>query len=138
MDNPGKLWVGSVVIETRPAMFHRLVEFWCQALYYRPREPLDDWALLHDPHQSGPNIAIQQAKEEDEVPVAAGRFHLDLYSNDPECEVDRLVGLGASIVEPAQEGRDFVTLSDPDGNLFDVIDTRGYSPGGYRFGQRGP
>ena len=114
-------------------MFHRLVEFWCQALYYSPREPLDDWALLRDPRQSGPNIAIQQAKGEDEVPGPMGRFHLDLYSSDPEVEVDRLLGLGASIVEPAQEGRDFVTLSDPDGNLFDVIDKRGY-----RFGQRGP
>ena len=33
--------------------------------------------------------------------------------------------------EPAREGRDFVTLLDPDGNPFDVIDTRGFV-----FGQR--
>jgi hypothetical protein len=33
--------------------------------------------------------------------------------------------------EAAQEGRDFVTLTDPDGNLFDIIDTRGFV-----FGQR--
>lgn len=130
--------MGSIVIETRPSMFRRLVEFWCQALHYSPREPLDDWALLRDPHKSGPSIAIQRAKEEDEVPGPVGRFHLDLYSNDPEVEIHRLLGLGASIVEPAQKGRDFVTLSDPDGNLLDVIDTRGYTPGGYQFGQRSP
>jgi hypothetical protein len=33
--------------------------------------------------------------------------------------------------EPAQEGRDFVTLADPDGNPFDVISTYGFA-----FGQR--
>ena len=138
MSESGKLWVGSIVIETRPASFHRLVEFWCKALHYLPREPLEDWALLRDPHKSGPNIAIQQAKAEDEVPGPVGRFHLDLYSRDPEAEVRRLLGLGASTVEPAREGRDFVTLADPDGNLFDVIDTRGYATGGYKFGQRSP
>ncbi len=106
-------------------MFHRLVQFWSEALHYVAREPLGDWALLSDPHQSGPNIAIQQAREEDEVPGPAGRFHLDLYSDDPEVEVQRLLGLGASMVEPAQKGRDFVTLADPDGNLLDVIDARG-------------
>ncbi len=138
MSEPGKLWVGSIVIETRPATFHQLVEFWSEALHYVPREPLEDWALLRDPHKSGPNIAIQQAKQEDEVPGPVGRFHLDLYSNDPEAEVQRLLGLGASMVEPAQEGRDFVTLADPDGNLLDVIDTRDYVVGSYKFGQRSP
>lgn len=138
MSEPDTLWVGTIVIETKPSSFHRLVEFWCEALHYVPREPLEDWALLRDPRKSGPNIAIQQAKEEDEVPGPVGRFHLDLYSNDPEAEVQRLLGLGASMVEPAQKGRDFVTLADPDGNLLDVIDTRGYVTGGYKFGQRSP
>ncbi len=32
---------------------------------------------------------------------------------------------------PATEGHDFATLADPDGNLFDVIDKKGWS-----FGQR--
>ncbi len=131
MSEPGKLWVGSVVIETRPSSFHRLVKFWCEALHYVPREPLGDWALLRDPLKSGPNIAIQQAPESAEVPGSEGRFHLDLYSSDWKAEVQRLLGLGATMVEPAKEGRDFITLADPDGNLLDVIDSSGY-----KFGQR--
>ncbi len=131
MSGAGKLWVGSVVLETRPAAFARLVEFWCAALGYLPREPLGDWALLQDPERSGPNIAIQQAREGDDVPGPAGRFHLDLYSSDWRGEVERLVRLGATVVEPEQEGRDFVTLADPEGNIFDVI-----KASGYKFGQR--
>ena len=129
---PGRLWVGSVVIETGPSSFHRLVKFWCEALHYVPREPLGDWALLRDPTRSGPNLAIQQASEGDEVSGPEGRFHLDLYSSDWEAETQRLLGLGATMVEPKQEGRDFVTLADPDGNLLDVIDTHYL-----KFGQRG-
>jgi hypothetical protein len=132
MNGPRKLWVGSVVIETRPAGFPRLVKFWCAALGYLAREPLGDWALLQDPEKSGPNIAIQQAPKGDDVPGPAGRFHLDLYSSDWRGEVERLVQLGASVVEPEQEGRDFVTLADPEGNIFDVIEASHY-----QFGQRG-
>lgn len=132
MSEPVHLWVGSVVIETKPSTFHRLVEFWCRALDYVPREPLEDWALLRDPRAIGPNIAIQQTPEE-ELSGPLGRFHLDLYSNDAESEVRRLIGLGASMVEPPRAGRDFVTLADPDGNLLDIIDKRGSS-----FGQRSP
>lgn len=77
-------------------------------------------------------LAIQQASEGDEVSGPEGRFHLDLYSSDWEAETQRLLGLGATMVEPKQEGRDFVTLADPDGNLLDVIDTHYL-----KFGQRG-
>ena len=80
MSEPGRLWVGSVVIETKSSSFHRLVKFWCDALHYVPREPLGDWALLRDPTRSGPNIAIQRTEEEDEVSGPRGRIHLDLYS----------------------------------------------------------
>ena len=131
MSEPGKLWVGSVVIETKPDGFQRLVKFWSDALGYVPREPLEDWALLSDPFKSGPNIAIQQAKEGDDVAGPEGRIHLDLYSSDWRGEVQRLLRLGATIVEPERAGRDFVTLSDPEGNNFDVIQADHY-----RFGQR--
>ncbi len=131
MSEPGKLWVGSIVIETRPAGFSPLIEFWCKALHYVPREPLGEWALLHDPLRNGPNIAIQRVPEGDPVPGPGGRVHLDLYSNDWRAEIQRLLGLGAVIVEPEREGRDFVTLADPEGNVFDVIEAHRY-----RFGQR--
>jgi len=57
------------------------------------------------------------------------RLHLDLHSSEPEHEVQRLLRLGATLRRPAGKGDDFVTLADPDGNLFDVIDKRGWSFG---------
>ncbi len=105
-----------------------MIEFWCSALGYRVREPRDeDFVVLVDPENHGPNIDFQLG----EAPGSDYRFHLDLYSSDPEGETRRLIQLGARLLEPAREGRDFVTLADPDGNPFDVIDKKGF-----HFGQR--
>jgi catechol 2,3-dioxygenase-like lactoylglutathione lyase family enzyme len=122
-----KLWVGSIVMEVKE--FGRMVEFWSAVLGYEPREaPESDWVVLTDPRTSGPNLSLQKVAD---GPGPDYRFHLDLYSSDPEAEVRRVLGLGATLLEPARSGRDFVTLADPDGNPFDVIDTRGFA-----FGQR--
>jgi catechol 2,3-dioxygenase-like lactoylglutathione lyase family enzyme len=127
MAAPGKLWVGSIVVECKA--FPRMISFWKEALGYEAREPpSEDWVVLHDPHGQGPNLSLQKV---DQGPGEDYRFHLDLYSSEPEAEVRRLLGLGATLREPARSGRDFVTLADPDGNPFDVVDTRGF-----RFGQR--
>jgi hypothetical protein len=54
------------------------------------------------------------------------RIHLDLYADDQDAEVERLVSLGAQRVDwdlyPADP--DFVVLADPDGNRFCVIDKK--------------
>jgi catechol 2,3-dioxygenase-like lactoylglutathione lyase family enzyme len=127
MSAPGKLWVGSIVMGCKD--FHPMIAFWKAVLGYEAREPpSEDWVVLFDPHGKGPNISLQK------VPDGPGedyRFHVDLYSSDPEAEVQRVMGLGGALKEAAQEGRDFVTLTDPDGNPFDIIDTRGFV-----FGQR--
>ncbi|MDT5025944.1 MAG: hypothetical protein QOE61_2370 [Micromonosporaceae bacterium] len=51
------------------------------------------------------------------------RNDLDLYSSDQAAEVDRLLGLGASLVDwqDYPEGADFVVLADTEGNRFCVI-----------------
>ncbi len=98
-----------------------MIAFWTAALGYEPREPpTEDWVVLHDPLRKGPNISLQKVAD---GPGEDFRFHFDLYSFDWEEEVQRLLALGATMLEPAREGRDFVTLADPDGNPFDVIDT---------------
>ena len=127
MNAPGKLWIGSIVMEVKD--FEKMMAFWQSALGYQAREPpSEDWVVLHDPHGSGPNLSLQKVAD---GPGEDYRFHLDLYSSDPEGEVERLLGLGATMKEAARSDRDFVTLADPDGNPFDVIDTRGFA-----FGQR--
>lgn len=124
---PGKTWVGSIVIDCKK--WERMIDFWKEALGYefvRPKS--DDWALLYDPQTKGPNLAFQK---DPDGPGPVYWFHFDLYSSDMEGEVQRLLGLGATLVQPAREGFDWVTLVDPDGNPFDVIDTRRF-----KFGQR--
>jgi hypothetical protein len=84
--------------------------------------------VLTDPTGKGPNVSLNRTNE---GRLDDYRLHLDLYSSDPESEVSRLLALGAKLDRPWEKGHDFATLADPDGNLFDVIDKRGWA-----FGQR--
>jgi predicted enzyme related to lactoylglutathione lyase len=113
--------VGSVVIDCND--FDRMFAFWREALRYTPREPADaDWVVLRDPEGTGVNVSLQQVPE---PRIGKNRLHLDLYTQEPEAEVDRLLAIGATrhlaVVEPDS---DFVVLADPEGNLFCVIDKR--------------
>lgn len=53
------------------------------------------------------------------------RVHLDLYTEEQDAEVDRLVALGAARTdwELYPDDPDFVVLADTEGNRFCVIDT---------------
>jgi catechol 2,3-dioxygenase-like lactoylglutathione lyase family enzyme len=111
------LKIGSVVMNCKD--FDRTVAFWQQALGYVAREPADDgWVVLRDPAGSGPNVSVQGTAE---PKYGRNRTHLDLYATDQKAEVERLLKIGATIHQPAQAGRDFVTLADPEGKLFDVV-----------------
>ena len=115
---PGKIWIGSIVVDCTdlPSM----IEFWTQALHYVPRDPPQpDGVILKDPNGHGPNLNLNLTSE---GPLDEYRLHLDLYASEPAAEVERLLHLGATVKRPAEPGHDFVTLADPDGNLFDVID----------------
>lgn len=111
--------VGSVVIDVRD--FDRMMAFWQAALGYRPRNPPtpgDDFMVLKDPTGKGPNVSI------DRMEPLRGRIHLDLYTEDPGGEVERLLRIGATLYHEREPGEDFTVLADPEGNLFCVIDTR--------------
>ena len=114
--------IGSVVINCSdfPAMFR----FWQEALHYVPREePEDGWVVLRDPEGRGVNVSLQRVTE---PRVGRNRFHFDLYTTDPEAEVERLLALGATRHPRRTEpDEDFTVLADPDGNLFCVVDKRG-------------
>jgi hypothetical protein len=123
---PEAVRVGSVVIDCND--FERMMGFWRDALGYEPRdEPEEDWVVLRDPDDVGVQVSLQRVPE---PRIGKNRLHLDLYTADPEGEIERLLALGARryprIPEP---GEDFVTLEDPEHNLFDVIDARGQAPG---------
>lgn len=49
------------------------------------------------------------------------RLHLDLVADDYQADTERAVGLGATEVGEFEEyGAAWVTLSDPEGNVFDI------------------
>ena len=128
----GKIWIGSIVIDCTD--FDRMFRFWSEALHYVPRKPPQGgWVVLKDPEGKGPNVSLNRTSE---GPLKDYRLHLDLYATDPLGELDRLRRLGATVVQPAQEGKDYVTLADPDGNLFDLVDVS-WPPGTeeWTFGQ---
>lgn len=109
-----------------------MMAFWQEALRYVPREAASaDSVVLKDPEGIGPNVSLNLTTE---GPMRDYRIHLDLYSSDPESEVKRLIGLGATLKRSPEDGEDFVTLADPDGNLFDVIDKKGWRHGQYSNG----
>ncbi len=139
------IWVGSIVIDCTD--LPRMIAFWQAALGYVPRDPpAPDGVVLKDPRGRGPNLNLSLSGE---GPLEEYRLHLDLYASDPAAEVERLVRLGATVKLEPHPGAEFVTLADPDGNLFDVIDIHwegkdprrpfgGHGPRAERSGARTP
>ena len=113
--------VGSIVI--RVDDLQRQVEFWSEALDYAPRREYDsdDFVLLRPRAGAGPNISLDRQASERHLPP---RIHLDLYAEDQNAEVERLVGLGARRIDWSgrPDDADYVILEDPEGNRFCVID----------------
>ena len=116
------LRVGSIVIRCR--RFDEMLLFWRAALGYVPRDaPQDGWVVLMDPTGHGPNISLERV----ETPIAPpleelSAIHLDLYTEDQQAEVERLVALGATrYPHETPDDADFVVLVDPDGYRFCVV-----------------
>ncbi len=115
--------IGSIVI--RCYHFDRMMTFWRDALQYVPREPAKNgWVVLRDPANNGPNLSLDQVPERRSGPRS--RLHLDLYTNNREQEVERLIAIGATRYPwRYRPNDDFIVLEDPDGNLFCVVQIDG-------------
>ena len=112
--------IGSVVIDCND--FDTMFAFWAEALGYVPREPPDDgWVVLRDPGGGSVNVSLQRVPERRS---GKNRLHFDLYTDDQDGEVERLLRIGATRHPRTREpDEDFVVLEDPEGNLFCVIVT---------------
>ncbi len=99
-----------------------MLEFWQQALHYVPRKPVESgWVVLSDPKGRSPNISLNQIPEKR---TSRNRLHLDLYTDNREGEVNRLLKIGAKRHRQTYGPEDdFRVLEDPDGNLFCVVQT---------------
>ena len=87
--------IGSIVI--RCYEFNKMLVFWQEALHYVPREPAKDgWVVLRDPEGRGPNVSLDQVPEKRSG--KRSRLHLDLYTDNREGEVERLVRSGQLVI----------------------------------------
>jgi predicted enzyme related to lactoylglutathione lyase len=114
----------------------RLADFWAAALGYvkqdAPPEFMDAWlaagrdpngaAACVDPTGGSPRLYFQKKRK---TPTEVVPIHLDLNVDDREAEVERLVGLGATVVETKTQTTGTFTevwtvMRDPEGNGFCV------------------
>lgn len=111
-----------------------LARFWAQVLDGYEVAPYDDEeierlrALGVDDVEDDPSVLVQPVggasgvrfwfQRVPEVKVVKNRVHVDLTAADPGAEIERLVGLGATVVG---EGGHTIVLADPEGNEFCVL-----------------
>ena len=110
--------IGSIVVHCHE--FESTVRFWQNALHYVPRRPAKDgWVVLRDPNGKGPNLSFQRRERNRSC---RNWMHLDLYTDNQDKDVRRLLQLGAKRYPwRYRPESDFVVLEDPDGNLFCVV-----------------
>lgn len=99
----------------------RLAGFWADVTGWDiGPEPSPQFAVVGGPARPAdcPSLMFIQVPE---GKMAKNRVHLDLAAEDRVAEVDRLVGLGATLVHEKEErGVHWSTLQDPEGNEFCV------------------
>src|SRR5687767_4328265 len=98
----------------------RLADFWAPALGYRRDAPSPPYVSLRDPSGAGPQWLLQRVPE---PKITKNRMHPDLRVGDMDAELDRLLGLGATIVRGPfdDEGWATTVLADPEGNEFCLV-----------------
>jgi catechol 2,3-dioxygenase-like lactoylglutathione lyase family enzyme len=113
--------IGSTVLNVTDIA--RAAAFWTHALGYVRRDSGsadETFVVLRDPARAWSNLSLQLT---DQPKSGLNRVHLDLYTEDQEAEVARLVSIGARRVEPwdYEPGDDHIVMADPDGNEFCIV-----------------
>jgi len=95
----------------------RLSTFWSEVTGYVPLTVKNDFAALAAPDERGVRgILFWQVPE---PKTAKSRMHVDLASRNPENEIERLIELGAQMVEDREgNGTSWTVTLDPEGNEF--------------------
>jgi hypothetical protein len=94
-----------------------LSAFWAEATGYVSLTAREDFAALAAPDERGVRgILFWQVPE---PKAAKSRMHVDLASKEPVADVERLVGLGAKMIERREgNGTSWTVMLDPEGNEF--------------------
>ena len=117
LEHPGL----SVVLDVND--LERSTDFWSAALGYPHRRPITQFMVLRpdDPDDHRPHLILQRVPE---TKVVKNRAHLDLFFASRDEARDRLLGLGARMVqaEPNCIGSHcWFLMADPEGNEFCVV-----------------
>lgn len=108
--------IGMVTIDC--ANPQRLAEFWTAALGLEVLVDYGEYMVLGTPGSDGVSIGLQQVPE---PRVGKNRLHLDLRGEPRAVAAERLVALGATLVEEHEmPGLSWTVLTDPEGNMFCV------------------
>ena len=115
--------IGDITIDCRDPF--ALAQFWSAVLGYidhheNPNAPDDPEAFIIDPRRLHPGLLFLPVPEDK---VVKNRVHLDLVpSSARDVDVDRVVGLGATLVDDQRkpDGSGWAVLADPEGNVFQL------------------
>ncbi|ADB34276.1 conserved hypothetical protein [Kribbella flavida DSM 17836] len=98
-----------------------LATFWANVLETEVEAGSNEYAATVQRTAGGP--AMMFLKVPEQPSGTKNRLHFDLASTDWAAEVDRLVSLGAKRHgEFTEYGVHWVTLTDPEGNVFDLAE----------------
>ena len=99
----------------------RVARFWADVLGWDVAPgPSAELAAVGGPRRppDAPSLLFVRVPE---PKAGKNRWHLDLSATDLDAELERLLGLGATVVHRKSEwGASWVTLRDPEGNEFCV------------------
>jgi hypothetical protein len=101
----------------------RLAEFWSEALHYGERHEGPSEVIIAKEDWGFPRLTFQAVSA-----APAQQLHVDLTAGSRQAEVERLVGLGATIVrthDSGQQAPSWTVMQDPDGNEFCVAEIPG-------------
>jgi predicted enzyme related to lactoylglutathione lyase len=123
---PQRYRQGELVIVIDCSDLDRSADFWAAVLGYAPEVTASgNYRSLIPADGDGIEVLLQQVPEGKQQ---KNRLHLDLRTGDLAAEVQRVTGLGATLLtaEPViEEGWRWHILADPDGNELCVLQPPG-------------
>jgi predicted enzyme related to lactoylglutathione lyase len=107
----GIQWRGVVVMAADPG---RLSRWWAEVLGYEVLDECSDEVCV-GPGEDQPVLSFSRGRP------GAGpvRIFLDVRVDDRDAELERLVDMGARLLDGGPEGR--LVLADPEGNEFSLL-----------------
>jgi len=102
-----------------------LARFWSAVTGYPVAGESNDAVALSAPDERG--LRRMLFMRVDDPTPGKSRMHVDLASREPDAEIERVLNLGARLVDPRVDGAPtwrggngtrWVVLEDPEGNMF--------------------